>query len=315
MSERKSIEQERRSKTRTSPKERREDLSAADVINAPPTEESRQKGTDITRTQKETLAAALEAGKKAYAEAMARQPGESAEKLDNLAEGDVGSSGKELSAIPSSDSPTIPPLDEKTPHSWTPRPLRIMKGGVFIEYSVVTVPKSDVEFLKHTEGTPMETQQRVKQDGENEQSFFYSRNLEDVELLSGRPGPVKAEGYLDYAASTHDWELMKSCISWGVNTKFSNSSALRSAAANGHTDMVKFLVEKGADPHALDDLALVEAVEYGKKETARFLLSIGPSEKGLREAYARAIKNRHDDVADLLDEALHRNARQSPPQP
>ena len=45
--------------------------------------------------------------------------------------------------------------------------------------------------------------------------------------------------------------------------------ALRCAAENGHFEVVKLLVEKGADIHALNDYALRYAAENGHLEVVK----------------------------------------------
>ena len=63
-------------------------------------------------------------------------------------------------------------------------------------------------------------------------------------------------------------------IQFGANPALNDSAALRLAAANGRTEMVKMLLEDGrVDPTAKHNYALRWAVTNGHMETTRLLLS------------------------------------------
>ncbi len=51
--------------------------------------------------------------------------------------------------------------------------------------------------------------------------------------------------------------------------------ALRQAAHNGHLDVVKYLVDKGSDIHVRDDLALKGAARGGHLEVVKYLVGKG----------------------------------------
>jgi len=53
-----------------------------------------------------------------------------------------------------------------------------------------------------------------------------------------------------------------------------HSIELISAAESGHLDVVKYLVEKGADVHADDDGALRWAAESGHLDVVKYLKSV-----------------------------------------
>jgi len=54
--------------------------------------------------------------------------------------------------------------------------------------------------------------------------------------------------------------------------KSSLDEFLRKAAKYGHTEVVKLLLEQGADVHADNDWALVWAADNGHKEVVKLLL-------------------------------------------
>ena len=83
------------------------------------------------------------------------------------------------------------------------------------------------------------------------------------------------------------------------------NEALTFASQEGHIDIVKYLVENGADIHARDELALREASENGHVEVVKFLLENGAdihgrdylgSDAALREAS----NNGHVEVVNYL---------------
>ena len=49
-------------------------------------------------------------------------------------------------------------------------------------------------------------------------------------------------------------------------------SDLRLAVRKGHLDIVKYLLDHGADIHAGDDCALIEAVREGHLDIVKYLL-------------------------------------------
>ena len=57
------------------------------------------------------------------------------------------------------------------------------------------------------------------------------------------------------------------CLVWGLD--------LRYCCAGGHTEVVKVLLEAGADVHACDDNALQWANRHGHTETVKVLLEAG----------------------------------------
>ena len=74
------------------------------------------------------------------------------------------------------------------------------------------------------------------------------------------------------ACKAGDLNLVKSLVQSGANIHAQDNAALRWAAGKGHLDVVKHLVEQGADIHALDDDdALCWAAENGHLEIVNYL--------------------------------------------
>ena len=70
-------------------------------------------------------------------------------------------------------------------------------------------------------------------------------------------------------------EMAQFLLEKGANIRASQDMALRKACGNGHLPVVQFLVEQGADIHAREDLALREAAKRNHFELVEFLLQSG----------------------------------------
>ncbi len=89
-----------------------------------------------------------------------------------------------------------------------------------------------------------------------------------------------------------------------------NRTALMSASNKGHTDIVRLLIEKGANINAKDDrygrTALMSASYKGHADTIRILLNKGADvnvkDKNGKTALEHASSNGHTDIVSLLKE-------------
>ena len=70
-------------------------------------------------------------------------------------------------------------------------------------------------------------------------------------------------------------EMAQFLVEKGANIRASQDMALRKACGNGHLPVVQFLVEQGADIHAREHLALREAAKRNHFELVEFLLQSG----------------------------------------
>ena len=76
------------------------------------------------------------------------------------------------------------------------------------------------------------------------------------------------------AAMDGHLDVVKSLVEQGANLHAENEEALTSASANGHFDVVKYLVEHGADFHVNDE-ALGLAASYGRLDVVKYLIEQG----------------------------------------
>ncbi len=66
-------------------------------------------------------------------------------------------------------------------------------------------------------------------------------------------------------------EVVKLLLDAGANIHAWGDAALLWAVENGHAEVVKLLLKSGADVHAWDDYAIPSAVENGHDEVAKIL--------------------------------------------
>ncbi len=77
---------------------------------------------------------------------------------------------------------------------------------------------------------------------------------------------------LEYAAGYGNLELVKYLIENGANVNADENEALRRAAEKGNLEILKYLVENGAN---ISDLALIRAAIYGQLEIVKYLVENG----------------------------------------
>jgi ankyrin repeat protein len=80
---------------------------------------------------------------------------------------------------------------------------------------------------------------------------------------------------LTKAVKKADLDLVKKLIEQGADIHFNNDRALRSASLNGHLHIVKYLVNKGANIHIYDDEALGDASVNGHLDIVKYLIEQG----------------------------------------
>jgi hypothetical protein len=81
------------------------------------------------------------------------------------------------------------------------------------------------------------------------------------------------------------------------------NKALRMASRIGHTDIVRLLLQAGADVHARKDMALRAASEYGRKDIVRVLLQAGAKMQTYDNPLVLASRYGHTEVVRLLLDA------------
>ena len=80
---------------------------------------------------------------------------------------------------------------------------------------------------------------------------------------------------LDIAASEGHLEIVKYLVNKGANIHAGDDYAVRVASRRGHLEIVKYLIKKGADIHARNEEALRDAVLDDKLETVKCLIDHG----------------------------------------
>ena len=78
-------------------------------------------------------------------------------------------------------------------------------------------------------------------------------------------------------------DMVKYLVENGADIHAQNDESLRLSAKNGHLGVVKYLVENGADVHADDDCALYLSACNGHLEVVRLLLENGAKQSVLFE--------------------------------
>ena len=133
-----------------------------------------------------------------------------------------------------------------------------------------------------------------------------NRDLELVKELILKGANVLANnGEIIVDAVKNNYDIFKLLAVKAIidfnNVDFWNGFLLRLSAENGHLDMVKFLVQNGADIHMLDDYALLFAAENGHLDVVKFLVQNGANIQSRSDRALRfAAQNGQLDVIEFL---------------
>jgi len=96
-------------------------------------------------------------------------------------------------------------------------------------------------------------------------------------------------------------EGVEIAIDRGAYLDWDQHMALRLAATNGYTDIVKLLLDNNVDIHAYNDIALRFAAQNGNYDTVKFLIEKGANVHAQNdEALFYALENGYIDIANLL---------------
>jgi TonB family protein len=109
---------------------------------------------------------------------------------------------------------------------------------------------------------------------ENDDTEAVQRLLQEGVDIKGRPG----EGALIRAILSEEGEMVELLLAKGANANANGGEALRLAAGQGDLDIVKLLLDKGADIRAKDPFGhtpLALAEEQGRIEVVKFLKERG----------------------------------------
>jgi ankyrin repeat protein len=76
------------------------------------------------------------------------------------------------------------------------------------------------------------------------------------------------------AVTSGDLDLVKYLIDKGADINTNDNQALRWTSRCGHLELVKYLVSKGANIHAIDNLDIKWASQEGHLDVVRYLKNI-----------------------------------------
>ena len=80
---------------------------------------------------------------------------------------------------------------------------------------------------------------------------------------------------LKYIGEWKNVEIMKYLIENGADVHARDDYAIRYSAKNGHIEVVKYLIDNGADIHACNDFALRYSAANGHLEVVKYLIENG----------------------------------------
>ena len=126
-------------------------------------------------------------------------------------------------------------------------------------------------------------------------SQYYIKDLRTIT-------PSNAETKLENASLRGRLDQVIIAINYGAGINaYTYGYSLRAASSNGHLEVVKYLVEQGADIHANDDLSLISASNNGHLELVKYLVEQGADIHAHNDLSLRWARQRgHTEVADYL---------------
>jgi hypothetical protein len=87
--------------------------------------------------------------------------------------------------------------------------------------------------------------------------------------------PDRYQSELIHAASLGDLKKVIDLVKSGTDLRYNDDLAMRKAALNGYTEIVRYLVSSGSLPCAMDDWAIRHATESGNFEMVKCLHDLG----------------------------------------
>ena len=120
---------------------------------------------------------------------------------------------------------------------------------------------------------------------------------------SGYPKKYKTHSVFLEPRRKIDLDVIKELIDEGANIHSKNNYALQWASERGHLDVVKFLIEKGANIHVDNNFSLRSASCHGHLDVVKFLVEKGANIHAYNDcALSFAIQSNHLEIVKFLKE-------------
>ena len=134
------------------------------------------------------------------------------------------------------------------------------------------------------------------------QAYIYYRQ-QDYDSINQLIEKVGIDKLLIEVAKNGHLDVVKYLVGKGANIRIRNESALQLATRYGHLNVVKYLIDQGANIHSGDDYALRDAAYYGHLDVVKYLVEKG-ADIHVEDDYAFRIaaKNGHLDMVKYMIE-------------
>ncbi|AGF85729.1 repeat protein [Moumouvirus goulette] len=170
--------------------------------------------------------------------------------------------------------------------------------GIFLREIYLPIDNPDFKMIKDPKGDKY---------GANMIIFGERRDLRDVETwkyMISVGVDIYADDYAFRWASKKGYlEVVQYLVECGANIHALDDLALREASENGHLKVVKYLVKRGVNIHADNDNALRQACEVGHLKIVKYLVESGANIHALDDlALREASENGHLKVVKYLVE-------------
>ena len=111
------------------------------------------------------------------------------------------------------------------------------------------------------------------------------------------------DNLLIWAIHGGDLKIVKLLFAKGAMVDENNDATLQ-AILSGHLDILKYLVEHEADPHAQNDYTLIAAARIGNINMIKYLLSFGFPSPSIKTASQVAKLSDHREVFEYLNSLI-----------
>ena len=161
-------------------------------------------------------------------------------------------------------------------------------------------PQIDMELMKKVKtGSWSDVYVEMVQFVRSVNKAYWLRNKEEVISFQDKDLALKA------ASLRGHLEIVKYLVENGADIHAEKDVALRSASFKGHLDIVKFLVENGADIHARNYDALRKASQLGHLDIVKYLVENGADIHARNDLALKTASQRgHLEVVNYLESLM-----------